>query len=148
MAENGRLQVKVVTQSGTIYTGGAEEVVAPGSEGQLGILPSHAPLMTTLQVGAMHIKHNGDEETLFIGGGFMEVYKNQVTILADDAERASDIDEAKAEEARRSAEQHLQQRASNTDAVYWEAQLQRAIARLRVAEMYRARNGRRRQPLT
>ena len=90
--QRSELHVRVVTQVGTIYDGTATEVVAPGSPdvGQLGILPHHAPLMVTLQVGAMHIKHGTDEEeTLFIGGGFMEVYKDQVIVLADDAEHVN-----------------------------------------------------------
>ncbi len=146
MANGLTLQVQVVTTTGLIYEGEADEVVAPGSEGQLGILPRHAPLMTMLKVGALHIKHNGGEETLFVGGGFMEVSNNQVIVLADDAERAADIDEARAEEARRRAEEALATAASDVDRAALEGQIERALGRLRVAEIQRHRRPRRELP--
>jgi F-type H+-transporting ATPase subunit epsilon len=138
------LYVQVVTTSGEVYAGQADEVIAPGSEGQLGILPRHAPLMTTLKVGALIIKHGGAaEETLFIGGGFMEVADNRIIVLADDAERASDIDEARAQEARRRAEQDLEQARSDVDRAALTGEIERALGRLRVAEIQRTRRTRR-----
>jgi len=134
-----QLHIEVVTQSGVIYSGDADEVVAPGGEGQLGILPRHAPLMTTLAIGALHIKHGNSEDTLFVGGGFMEVLRDKVTILADDAERASDIDEAKAEEARKRAQQLLEQRVEGVDVGMLQGQIERALGRIRVAEVHRTR---------
>jgi F-type H+-transporting ATPase subunit epsilon len=131
------LHVEVVTQTGAIYANDADEVVAPGSEGQLGILPRHAPLMTTLKIGALRVKHGGNEETIFIGGGFMEVFNDEVTILADDAERAANIDEAAAEEARRRAQTLLEQQTGDTDVAFLQGQIERAIGRLRVAEVHR-----------
>src|SRR5215470_14263498 len=115
MATRLTLHVEVVTQNRNVYTGEAEMVVAPGSEGVLGILPRHAPLLTSLKAGELRIKHGGQEDSLFVAGGFMEVFHNVVTVLADDAERAEDIDEARAEEARRRAHVALEQRAEDVD---------------------------------
>lgn len=146
MAQRLTLQVEVVTTTGLVFEGPADEVIAPGGEGQLGILPRHAPLMTTLTIGALHIKHAGSEETLFIGGGFMEVSDNRVIVLADDAERASDIDEARAEEARRRAQQQLDQAAGDIDRAALEGEIERAIGRIHVAEIQRRRRPRRELP--
>ena len=142
MALGKQLHVEIVTQTGSVFSNDADEVVAPGGEGQLGILPNHAPLMTTLTIGALHIKRNGGEDTLFVGGGFMEVHNNNVIILADDAENANDIDEAKAEEARRRAQQLLEQRAEGTDVAALQGQIERALGRIHVAEIHRTRRRR------
>ena len=143
MASGLTLHVEVVTTTGAVYTGDADEVVAPGGEGQLGILPRHAPLMTTLTIGALHIKHDGTEDTLFIGGGFMEVSDNRVVILADEAERATDIDEAKAEQARQRAQRDLAAATSDVDRAALEGQIERALGRIRVTEIQRTRRSRR-----
>lgn len=143
-AQRPLLHVSIVTQSGSVFDGVSDEVVAPGGAGQLGILPRHAPLMTTLTIGALHIKHNGGEETFFIGGGFMQVLHNQVNILADDAEHAADIDEAHAEEARRRAQQSLDQQASDVDTAALQGEIQRALGRIHVAEIARRRGSGRR----
>jgi F-type H+-transporting ATPase subunit epsilon len=82
-------------------------VVAPGAEGVVGILPRHAPLLTTLQPGVIRIKKGGAEESMAVGGGFLQVARDQVLILADTAERADELDEARAEEARRKARETL-----------------------------------------
>src|SRR5438445_2611948 len=97
------LHVEVVTAERELYNGEADMVIAPGSEGQLGILPRHAALLTTLAPGAMRIKLGDAEEPLFVSGGFLEVKDNVVTVLADTAEHAEEIDQARAEEARRRA---------------------------------------------
>ncbi len=145
MASRLTLHVEVVTQNRNVYSGEADMVVAPGSEGVLGILPRHAPLLTLLKVGELRIKHDNDEDALFVAGGFMEVYHNVVTVLADAAERAEDIDEARAEEARRRAQALLAQRSSDIDRSAMEGALDRALNRLKVAETVRRRPGRRRQ---
>jgi F-type H+-transporting ATPase subunit epsilon len=146
MAQGLTLAVEVVTTTGRVFEGDADEVIAPGSEGELGILPRHAPLMTTLNIGALHIKLNGGEETLFIGGGFMEVSNNRVIVLADEAERASDIDEAHAQEARRRAQQALDQATGDVDRAALEGALESAIGRIRVVEITRTRRPRRERP--
>ena len=143
MATRPTLHVEVVTAERALYSGEADAVEAPGSEGQLGILPRHAALLTTLNAGPLMIKLGGAEETLWVSGGFLEVSKNTVTVLADAAEHAEDIDSARAEEARRRAQERLAEVQSNTERAELQAQLQRALSRLRVAEIAR-RSGRRR----
>ena len=146
MAQRPTLHVKIVTAQQTIYDGEADTVLAPGSEGQLGILPRHAPLLTTLAVGELRIREHGAEEAIFVGGGFLEVNNNVVTVLADDAERASEIDEQRAEAARRRAQELLERHDLGSDAaVAAAAELERAVGRLRVAELHRQRGGRRRE---
>lgn len=146
MATRPTLHVEVVTQDRNVYSGEADMVVAPGSEGVLGILPRHAPLLTLLKVGELRIKHDNDEEALFVAGGFMEVYHNVVTVLADAAERAEDIDEARAEEARRRAQVALEQRETEVDRGAMVGALDRALVRIKVAETVRRRPGGRRPP--
>ena len=143
MATRNALYVEVVTAERELYYGEADEVNAPGSEGQLGILPRHAPLLTTLKAGLLTFKLGGAEEPLFVSGGFLEVFDNAVTVLADTAEYAEEIDQARAEEARRRAQERLAQAQSNIERAELEAALQRAIARLHVTEISRRRGGRR-----
>jgi F-type H+-transporting ATPase subunit epsilon len=137
MATTDTLHVKVVTAERSLYSGEATMVEAPGALGQLGILPHHAALLTTLKPGTLEIKTSGTEETFFVSGGFLEVSNNTVTVLADTAEDAENIDEARAQEARRRAEERLKEVRSNTDRAEAQAALQRAINRLRVVEISR-----------
>ncbi|HWS82640.1 MAG TPA: F0F1 ATP synthase subunit epsilon [Ktedonobacteraceae bacterium] len=143
MATGNTLHVEIVTAERKLYSGEADAVQAPGSEGQLGILPRHAALLTTLAPGALSIRLAGAEETVFVSGGFLEVSHNNITVLADAAEHAEDIDQARAEEARRRAQERLAQTQSNTERAQLQAELQRAISRLRVGELAR-HSGRRR----
>jgi F-type H+-transporting ATPase subunit epsilon len=143
MATRNTLHVEVVTAERELYSGEADMVSAPGSEGRLGILPRHAPLLTTLAPGALRITLQEAEEDIFVSGGFLEVSNNSVAVLADAAEHADEIDEARAQEARRRAQERLAEVQSNTERADMEAQLQRAISRLRVAELAR-RSGRHR----
>jgi F-type H+-transporting ATPase subunit epsilon len=143
MATRNTLHVEIVTAERELYNGEAEMVSAPGTNGRMGILPEHAPLLTTLTPGALRITLRGAEEDIFVSGGFLEVSNNSVAVLADAAEHAEDIDQARAEEARRRAQERLAEARSNTERAEMEAQLQRAISRLKVAEMVR-RSGRRR----
>src|SRR6202022_3980610 len=105
-----KLHVDIVTVEGRRYSGDADFVVAPGSEGELGVLPRHIPLLTALAPGSVKVRNDGEELFFFVSGGFLEVRPDQVTVLADTAERAEDIDEARAEEARRRAQSLLEQR--------------------------------------
>src|SRR5438309_2282844 len=125
MATRNTLHVEVVTAERELYSGEADMVSAPGSEGRLGILPRHAPLLTTLAPGALRITLQGAEEDLFVSGGFLEVSNNSVAVLADAAEHADEIDQARAEEARRRAQERLADVRSNTERAEMEAQLQR-----------------------
>jgi F-type H+-transporting ATPase subunit epsilon len=137
------LHVEVVTAERELYRGDATMVNAPGSEGQLGILPQHAALLTMLQPGAMRIQLDEAEEPLFVSGGFLEVNDDVVTVLADTAEYAEEIDEARAEEARRRAQERLEQSLSEQERAEVLTAVERAVARLRVAELAH-RHGRRR----
>ena len=143
MATRDTLHVEVVTAERELYSGEATLVSVPGSEGRLGILPRHAAMLALLKEGELRIELNDAEEPIFVSGGFLEVSDNRVIVLADTAEHAEEIDEARAQEARRRAEESLAQGASNEDRAQLQAALARAIQRLRVAEVVR-RSGRRR----
>jgi F-type H+-transporting ATPase subunit epsilon len=143
MATSDTIHVEVVTAEQSLYSGEANMVEAPGALGQLGILPHHAALLTTLKPGQLEIRNEGAEETFFVSGGFLEVSNNRVTVLADSAEHAESIDEARAQEARRRAEERLRDVRSNTERAEAHAALQRALNRLRVVEIAR-RSGRHR----
>jgi F-type H+-transporting ATPase subunit epsilon len=102
------LRVQIVTAEREVFAEDqVDMVVAPGAEGVVGILPRHAPLLTTLQPGMVRIKKGSTEETMAVGGGFLQVARDVVLILADTAERADEIDEARAEEGRRRARETL-----------------------------------------
>jgi len=133
------MHVEVVTAERELYNGEADLVTAPGTEGEMGILPRHAALLATLKPGALRIRSGGQEEALFVSGGFLEVSNNQVTVLADAAEHAEEIDQARAEEARRRAQERLAQAGSDVERAELQAALERAITRLRVAETTRRR---------
>ena len=143
MASRNTLHVEVVTAERELYNGEASMVSAPGVEGRLGILPRHAALLTFLKPGELRIVLDEAEEPLFVSGGFLEVFDNTVTVLADSAEHADEIDQARAEEARRRAEERLTQNQADTDRAELQGALERAASRLRVVELAR-RRGRRR----
>jgi F-type H+-transporting ATPase subunit epsilon len=133
-------KIDIVTAERVVYSAEADIVIAPGVEGQLGILPHHAPLMTILQAGELVVRRGGEESSLAISGGFLEVRPDRVIVLADQAERAEEIDIARAEEARKRAEQRLTDRhVPGLDTARAESALRRAIARLTVAEKIKTR---------
>ncbi|MEP7056809.1 MAG: F0F1 ATP synthase subunit epsilon [Caldimonas sp.] len=111
------LQVDVVSAEGSIFSGAAQFVALPGESGELGILPRHTPLITRIKPGAVRIKRadNGDEEFVFVAGGILEVQPGSVTVLADTAIRGKDLDEAKATEAKRLAEDAMKNAKSDID---------------------------------
>jgi len=131
------LKIDIVTAERVVYSDEVDMVIAPGVEGQLGILPRHAPLMTMLQPGELRLRKGGEEVLMAITGGFLEVRPDRVVILADAAERAEEIDIERAEAARRRAEERLRQRAPDIDLLRAEMSLRRALARLKVAEKSR-----------
>jgi F-type H+-transporting ATPase subunit epsilon len=134
------LRLDIVTAERVVYSEEVDAVVAPGIEGQLGILPHHAPLMTTLQSGELRVRRGGEEDSLAISGGFLEVRPDRVIVLADSAERAEEIDVSRAEAAKKRAEQRLVAgRAPGLDEASVEAALRRAMARLTVAEKIKRR---------
>jgi F-type H+-transporting ATPase subunit epsilon len=134
-----QIRCEVVTAERTVFEDHVDMVIAPGIQGQLGILPHHAPLMTSLTFGELILHREGQEdEFIAIGGGFMEVGPEHVTILADSAERAGEIDEARAEEARARAEELMaQKRREDVDFARAEAALRRSMLRLKVAKRKR-----------
>ncbi len=137
-----KLSVEVVTGERLVYSDDeVDMVVAPGAAGTLGILPNHAPLITTLAAGELRVKKGGQEHSMVVFGGFMEVTPTKVIVLADGAERLEEIDTERAEQARRSAEEALSQRAGVEDLAAAQASLRRATIRIRTAE--RRRSGRR-----
>jgi F-type H+-transporting ATPase subunit epsilon len=132
------IRCDVVSVERIVFSDDVDMVLAPGIEGELGILPHHAPLMTALVPGEIVIRKTGQEDVLMaVGGGFMEVRPDRVTILADSAERAEEIDVARAEAARQSAHQLLSRRPSGADIVQAEHALRRSQIRLKVARRRR-----------
>jgi len=128
------IRLDIVTAERVVFSDDVDVVVAPGVEGQLGILPHHAPLMTMLQPGELVARKGGEEISIAVCGGFLEVRPDRVIVLADAAERAEEINIVRAEEAKRRAEERLRQRAPDVDLVQAEAALRRALVRLRVGE--------------
>ena len=137
------IKLDIVTAERVTYSEDVDVVIAPGVQGQLGILPHHAPLMTVLQAGELRVRKGEEELSLALTGGFLEVRPDRIIVLADAAERAEEIDMTRAEEARRRAEQRLAQRhAPEFDETRAEAALRRAMTRLKVAERVRGRRRR------
>ncbi len=134
------ITLDIVTVERTVYSEEVDMLIAPGVEGQLGILPHHTPLMTTLQAGELRIKKGGEEVSLAISGGFLEVRPDRVVVLADAAERVEEIDVARAEAAKRRAQERLAEREIlGTDGARAEAALSRSLVRLKVAGMVKRR---------
>ena len=134
------MKLDIVTAERAVYSEDVDVVIAPGVEGQLGILPHHAPLMTTLQAGELVVRKGGEEVRLVITGGFLEVRPDRIIVLADAAERAEEIDVTRAEEARRRAEQRLAERHGvGLDDARAEVALRRALVRIKVAEKVQRR---------
>ena len=133
------VRVDIVTAERVVYSEDVDIVVAPGSQGELGILPHHAPLMTTLEPGELRVRKGGEEYSLAISGGFLEVRPDRVIVLANAAERADEIDVARAEAAKERARERIGHPAAGVDLSNAEASLRRALARIRVAEKRRRR---------
>lgn len=134
-------RLEVVTAERVVFSDDVDMVIAPGVEGQLGILPHHAPLMTMLTPGELLVRKGGEEFYLAISGGFLEVRPDRVIILADAAERAEEIDIARAEAAKKRAEERLKHPTPEIDLARAEAALRRSLARLKVVERRRKRYG-------
>jgi F-type H+-transporting ATPase subunit epsilon len=141
------IQCEVVSQDRALFSGLADMVVAPGSEGEMGILPHHAPLLTSLKQGILRVRHDGREEIFVLSGGVMEVRPNLVTVLADTGESVDEIDTARAEAARARAEALLQKGPPPDTDEYLaiEAALRRSTLRLEAVRRFR-RGGSRRPP--
>ena len=133
------IRVNVVSAEEEIFSGEAEFVALPGESGELGIYPKHTPLITRIRPGAVRIKvtDQAEDEFVFVAGGILEVQPNAVTVLADTAIRGHDLDEAKANEAKRLAEESLANKEANIDYAAAQAELAVAIAQLAAIQRLR-----------
>ncbi|CAD6549281.1 MULTISPECIES: F0F1 ATP synthase subunit epsilon [Paraburkholderia] len=135
------IKVDVVSAEENIFDGQAKFVALPGEAGELGILPGHTPLITRIRPGAVRIvAEDGGEEFVFVAGGILEVQPGAVTVLADTAIRGKDLDEAKATEARKRAEETLQNAGSNLEYATAQAELAYAVAQLAAIQRLRKMN--------
>jgi F-type H+-transporting ATPase subunit epsilon len=142
MAEASTIHVDIVSAEGEIFSGPAAAVFASASEGELGIYPRHAPLLTLLKPGEVRVQSpDGEEHPFYVGGGALEVQPHKVTVLADTALRARDIDEAAALAAKQHAEEALKDRAEHISLAEAQAELARAIAQLKVLQRLRKLRG-------
>ncbi|PXX96565.1 F0F1 ATP synthase subunit epsilon [Halomonas sp. LBP4] len=133
---------EIVSAEASVYSGEVEQVIAAGVMGDLGILPGHAPLLTELHPGPIRVIHDGgQEENYYVSGGFLEVQPDVVTILADSAARAKDLDEASAEEARQHALRALNDQSAELDYTRATAELAEAVAQLRTIQQLRKKAG-------
>lgn len=128
------IKLDIITVERIVFSDDVDIVVAPGIDGEMGILPNHAPLMTTLKSGELVARKTGQEYSLAISGGFLEVRPDRVIVLADSAERADEIDVSRAEAAKKRAQEQLAHSATPADTANAEAALRRAIARLNVVD--------------
>ncbi|PXW29722.1 F0F1 ATP synthase subunit epsilon [Paraburkholderia caballeronis] len=135
------IKVDVVSAEENIFDGVAKFVALPGEAGELGILPGHTPLITRIRPGAVRIvAEDGNEEFVFVAGGILEVQPGAVTVLADTAIRGKDLDEAKAADARKRAEEALQNAGSNLEYATAQAELAYAVAQLTAIQRLRKMN--------
>lgn len=133
------IKLDIVTAERVVFSEDVDVLLAPGVEGQLGVLPHHAPLMTILEPGELMVRKGGEEFFMAVSGGFLEVRPDRIIILADTAERAEEIDIARAEEAKQRAKQRLEAGVPDVDRARAEAALRRALVRLGAVERIRRR---------
>jgi len=142
MAEAHTIQVDIVSAEGEIFSGPAAMVFAPASQGDLGIAPRHAPLLTLLKPGELRVQTpDGEQHSFFVGGGALEVQPNKVTVLADTAARAHDLDEAAALEAKQRAEEALKDKSGHINEAEALAELVRMTEQLKLIQRLRNRKG-------
>ena len=128
----GTIHVDIVSPEGELFAGEANMVFAPAVEGEIGIAPRHAPLLTTLHAGVVRVQVDGqDEQTFYVGGGALEIQPHKVSVLADTAARARDLDEAAAQAAKTRAEEAMRGRTDKIDIAEAQAELARAMAQLK-----------------
>ena len=133
------IHLDVVSAEESIFSGEAEFVSAPASMGEVGIYPRHTPMITPIKAGALRIKvpNESKEQLIFVSGGILEVQPGVITVLADTAIRGADLDQAKAEEAKRAAEEAMKQQSSEVDYARAQAELSEAMAQLQAIERLR-----------
>lgn len=127
-------RLEIVTPQRKVFSENVKFLVAPGTDGELGILPDHAPLITSLNIGILRIQQEGKNMKVVVSGGFMEVRNSKVTILATSAERAEDINVARAESAKQRAESRLASKSPEVDLIRAELALKRALIRLKALQ--------------
>lgn len=137
------IHVDVVSAEKALFSGVAEVVIVPGEMGELGIYPRHAPLLTRIKPGSVRIKlpDQSEEVLIYVSGGMLEVQPSMVTILADTAIRGADLDEARALEAKRAAEEAMVNRASDMDYAHAQSELAEAVAQLHAIQKLRKQAG-------
>lgn len=140
------IRCEIVSQDRLVFEGDADIVIVPGSLGEMGIMPGHAPLLSTLELGVIRVKYGDLEDVFTVIGGFVEVQPDIVTILADAAENVEDIDVKRAEEAMERASQLLKKEQPTDKYLRIEAALKRSNLRLKTVEQYRKRGLRSRPP--
>jgi|SRR5579885_1445570 len=131
------IHVDIVSAEREIFSGEADMVFAPGEQGELGIAPRHAPLLTRMKPGVVRVQHGGEEQVFYVSGGILEIQPHMVTVLSDTAQRAADIDEAAAQGAKRKAEEALANQSGELDVARAQAELLEAVARLKALEKIR-----------
>lgn len=133
------IHLDVVSAEESIFSGEAEFVIAPASMGEVGIYPRHTPMITTIKSGVLRVKvvNEVEEQMIFISGGLLEVQPGVITVLADTAIRGHDLDEAKATEAKRAAEEAMKNHSSDVDYALAQAELSEAMAQLQAIERLR-----------
>ena len=134
------MHVDIVSAEAEIYSGPAEMLIAPAQGGEVGIYPRHTQLLAPLKAGEVLIRNGGEEQHFFVSGGILEVQPHVVTVLADTALRAKDLDEAMALEAKQRAEKAMSDQQSKVDYARAQAELAEAVARLQTIEKLRKRN--------
>jgi F-type H+-transporting ATPase subunit epsilon len=134
------LRLEIITAERQVFSDDVNVVIAPGIEGELGILPHHAPLMTMLKPGELLIRKDSEEMYLAVSGGFLELRPDKVIILADACERAEEIDITRAEEAKRRAEERIKTHPQGLDVARAQAALLRSLIRIRIAEKRRRKS--------
>ena len=127
------LRLDIVTPDKVVLNAEVDYVGACGVDGQFGLMPQHAPMLSALKVGELYYRQGGETHWVFVSGGFAQIADNKVTVLAESAELSSDIDVERAEQAKARAEAYLRDPKPDTDVLRAELALQRAIARLRTA---------------
>ncbi len=135
------IKLDIVTAERVVFSQEVDTVLIPGVEGELGVLPHHTPLMTSLEPGEILARRGGEEFSLAVTGGFVEIRPDRVIVLADAAERAEEINVERAEAAKRQAQENLHKHLPETDAIQAEGALLRSLARIRVAEKSKRRKG-------
>ena len=131
------IHVDIVSAEREIFSGEADMVFAPAEQGELGIAPRHAPLLTRMKPGVVRVQHAGEEQVFYVSGGILEIQPHVVTVLSDTAQRAADIDEAAAQEAVRKAQEAMANQSSDLDIARAQAEMLENLARLKALKHIR-----------